>query len=29
VPPKPKPPITLSQLPPDCRQVLAAPDARQ
>lgn len=29
VPPKPKPPITLSQLPADCRQVLAAPDARQ
>jgi penicillin-insensitive murein endopeptidase len=27
VPPKPKPPITLSQLPADCRQVLAAPDA--
>ncbi|GAB1718043.1 MAG: murein endopeptidase, Metallo peptidase, MEROPS family M74 [Nitrobacter sp.] len=29
VPPKPKPPITLSQLPADCRQVLAAPAARQ
>ncbi|MDR6303489.1 penicillin-insensitive murein endopeptidase [Nitrobacter vulgaris] len=27
VPPKPKPPITLSQLPANCRQVLAAPDA--
>jgi penicillin-insensitive murein endopeptidase len=29
VPPKPKPSITLSQLPADCRQVLAAPDASQ
>jgi len=29
VPPKPKPPITLAQLPAACRQVLAAPDARQ
>jgi penicillin-insensitive murein endopeptidase len=28
-PPKPSHPMTLSQLPPDCRQVLAAPDARQ
>jgi len=28
-PPKPRPPITLAQLPADCRQVLAAPDARQ
>ncbi|MEO6946574.1 MAG: penicillin-insensitive murein endopeptidase [Nitrobacter sp.] len=28
VPPKPKPPITLAQLPADCRQVLAAPNAR-
>jgi penicillin-insensitive murein DD-endopeptidase len=28
VPPKPRPPITLAQLPADCRQVLAAPDAR-
>ena len=28
VPPKPKPPITLEQLPADCRQVLAAPAAR-
>ncbi|ABE61327.1 murein endopeptidase, Metallo peptidase, MEROPS family M74 [Nitrobacter hamburgensis X14] len=28
VPPKPKPPLTLAQLPSDCRQVLAAPDAR-
>ena len=28
-PPKPKPPITLAQLPAACRQVLAAPDARQ
>jgi penicillin-insensitive murein endopeptidase len=25
----PRPPITLAQLPADCRQVLAAPDARQ
>jgi penicillin-insensitive murein DD-endopeptidase len=29
VPPKPKPPMTLAQLPSACRQVLAAPDARQ
>ncbi|MGN6411409.1 MAG: penicillin-insensitive murein endopeptidase [Nitrobacter sp.] len=29
VPPKPKPPITLAQLPPDCAEVLAAPAARQ
>jgi penicillin-insensitive murein endopeptidase len=28
VPPKPKPPMTLAQLPAACRQVLAAPDAR-
>jgi penicillin-insensitive murein endopeptidase len=28
VPPKPKPPITLAQLPADCRHVLAAPDAK-
>jgi penicillin-insensitive murein endopeptidase len=28
-PPKPSHPTTLAQLPPDCRQVLAAPDARQ
>jgi penicillin-insensitive murein endopeptidase len=28
-PPKPEPPMTLAQLPADCRQVLAAPDARQ
>jgi penicillin-insensitive murein DD-endopeptidase len=28
-PAKPKPPITLAQLPAPCRQVLAAPDARQ
>ncbi|HEX9361250.1 MAG TPA: penicillin-insensitive murein endopeptidase [Bradyrhizobium sp.] len=28
-PPKPKPPMTLAQLPAACRQVLAAPDARQ
>src|SRR6476659_2351719 len=27
-PPKPKPPITLAQLPTACRQVLAAPDAK-
>ena len=26
-PPKPKPPMTLAQMPADCRQVLAAPDA--
>ena len=29
VPPKPKPPMTLAQLPADCKAVLAAPDARQ
>ena len=29
VPPKPNPGLTLAQLPPDCRTVLAAPDARQ
>jgi len=28
VPPKPKPPMTLAQLPAACRQILAAPDAR-
>jgi penicillin-insensitive murein endopeptidase len=28
-PPKPRPPMTLAQLPADCRQVLAAPDAKQ
>jgi len=28
VPPKPKPPMTLAQLPAACRQVLAAPDAK-
>lgn len=28
VPPKPKPPITLAQMPPACRLVLAAPDAK-
>jgi penicillin-insensitive murein DD-endopeptidase len=28
-PAKPKPPITLAQLPEACRQVLAAPDAKQ
>jgi penicillin-insensitive murein DD-endopeptidase len=27
-PPKPKPPITLAQLPAACRKVLAAPDAK-
>jgi len=27
-PPKPKPPMTLAQLPAACRQVLAAPDAK-
>jgi penicillin-insensitive murein DD-endopeptidase len=27
-PPPPSHPITLAQLPPDCRQVLAAPDAK-
>jgi penicillin-insensitive murein endopeptidase len=29
IPPKPKPPMTLAQLPAACRQVLAAPDAKQ
>ncbi|MGB8608921.1 penicillin-insensitive murein endopeptidase [Bradyrhizobium sp.] len=29
VPPKPKPPMTLAQMPAACRQVLAAPDAKQ
>jgi len=29
VPPKPKPPMTLAQLPAACRQVLAAPDPKQ
>jgi penicillin-insensitive murein endopeptidase len=28
VPPKPKPPMTLAQLPVACRDVLAAPDAK-
>jgi penicillin-insensitive murein endopeptidase len=28
VPPKPKPPVTLAQLPSACREVLAAPDAK-
>ena len=28
IPPKPKPPMTLAQLPAQCRQVLAAPDAK-
>jgi penicillin-insensitive murein endopeptidase len=28
VPPKPRPPMTLAQLPPACKQVLAAPDAK-
>jgi penicillin-insensitive murein endopeptidase len=28
VPPKPRPPMTLAQLPPACRQVLNAPDAK-
>src|SRR5881392_1289934 len=28
-PPKPKPPMTLAQLPAACRPVLSAPDARQ
>jgi penicillin-insensitive murein DD-endopeptidase len=28
-PPQPKPPMTLAQLPAACRQVLAAPDAKQ
>jgi penicillin-insensitive murein endopeptidase len=29
VPPKPKPPVTLAQLPAACRAVLGAPDAKQ
>jgi penicillin-insensitive murein endopeptidase len=29
VPPKPRPPLTLAQMPADCRQVLAAPDQKQ
>ena len=29
IPPKPKPPMTLAQLPAACREVLAAPDAKQ
>jgi penicillin-insensitive murein endopeptidase len=29
VPPKPKPPMTLAQMPAACRNVLAAPDAKQ
>jgi penicillin-insensitive murein endopeptidase len=29
IPPKPKPPMTLAQLPAACRQILAAPDAKQ
>ncbi|HAP13731.1 MAG TPA: penicillin-insensitive murein endopeptidase, partial [Afipia sp.] len=28
VPPKPKPPLTLANLPSECRQVLQAPDAK-
>jgi penicillin-insensitive murein DD-endopeptidase len=28
-PPKPRPPMTLSQLPSACRQILAAPDTKQ
>jgi len=28
-PPKPKPPMTLAQMPAPCRDVLAAPDAKQ
>ena len=28
VPPKPRPPMTLAQLPAACKQVLAAPDAK-
>jgi penicillin-insensitive murein endopeptidase len=27
-PPKPHPPMTLAQMPAECRQVLAAPDAK-
>jgi penicillin-insensitive murein endopeptidase len=29
IPPKPKPPMTLAQLPAACKQVLTAPDAKQ
>jgi penicillin-insensitive murein endopeptidase len=29
VPPKPKPPLTMAQLPPACRAVLNMPDAKQ
>ncbi len=29
IPPKPRPPMTLAQLPAACRQVLNAPDAKQ
>jgi penicillin-insensitive murein endopeptidase len=29
IPPKPQPPMTLAQLPAACKQVLAAPDAKQ
>jgi penicillin-insensitive murein endopeptidase len=29
IPPKPRPPMTLAQLPAACKQVLAAPDAKQ
>src|SRR4051794_38631818 len=29
VPPKPKPPMTMAALPPACKAVLAAPDAKQ
>jgi penicillin-insensitive murein DD-endopeptidase len=28
VPPKPRPPMTLAQLPAACRLILAAPDAK-
>jgi penicillin-insensitive murein DD-endopeptidase len=28
-PPKPRPPLTLAEMPTDCRQVLAAPDQKQ
>jgi penicillin-insensitive murein endopeptidase len=28
-PPKPKPPMTMASLPPACKSVLAAPDAKQ
>lgn len=28
IPPRPKPPMTLAELPAQCRQVLAAPDAK-